>query len=60
MQREVYDLKLVLHLRVQRNPPGSSEDAFSQLDRHSSAIKAALDLYKGTHAARTHPVCSGC
>ena len=60
MQREVYDLKLVLHLQVQRNSPGSVKDTFSQLDRHSAAIKAAFDLYKGTHATRTHPVCSGC
>jgi len=60
MQREVYDLKLVLHLQVQRNSPASSEDAFSQLDRHSATITAALELYKGIHAARTHPVCSGC
>src|SRR5499433_4072711 len=59
MQREAYDLKLALHLQVQRNSPASVNDTLSQLDRHSAAIKAALDLYKGTHAARTHPVLFG-
>lgn len=59
MQREAYDLKLALHLHVQRNSPASVKDTFSQLDRHSAAIKAALDLYKGTHAARTHAVLFG-
>src|SRR5262249_21238341 len=59
MQREAYDLKLALHLQVQRNSPASVNDTLSQLDRHSAAIKAALDLYKGTHAARTHAVLFG-
>jgi signal transduction histidine kinase len=56
MQREVYDLKLALHLHVKRNSPDSIKDTISRLDRHSTALKAALELYNGTHAARTHPI----
>src|SRR5262249_48631964 len=59
MQREAYDLKLALHLHVQRTSPAPVKNPSTHLDRHSAAIKAALDLYKGTHAARTHAVLFG-
>src|SRR5574341_484309 len=59
MQQEAYDLKLALHLPVERNSPDSLKDTITRIDRHTMAIKSDLDLYKGTHAARTHPVLYG-
>ena len=59
MQREAYELKLALHLPVERRSPDSIKDTISRLERQSTAIKATLDLYTGTHAARTHPILYG-
>jgi signal transduction histidine kinase len=59
MRREVYDLNLALHLYVEHKSPDSIKETISRLDRHSTAIRAALDLYTGTHAARTHPILYG-
>src|SRR5687768_7623473 len=49
MRREAYDVKLALH------SPLHTEIA-RQLGHHASQLTSALNLYKGTHAARTHPI----
>jgi signal transduction histidine kinase len=59
MQREAYDLKLALHLPVERNSPDSLRATINRIDRHTMGIKSDLDLYKRMHAARTHPVLYG-
>jgi len=59
MQREAYDLKLALHLYLERNSPDSIQETITQIDHHHATIQTALDLYNGTHAARTHPVLYG-
>ena len=58
MRREAYDLKFTLHLyEDHRSQP--REDLAARLDRHTAAIRAALAVYKETHAARTHPILYG-
>jgi signal transduction histidine kinase len=59
MQRDAYDLKLALHLHVERESPDSLAGTLAELDRHTTDILKALDLYKRTHAARTHPILYG-
>ncbi len=59
MQREAYDLKLALHLNIEHNSPDSLKDTITRFDHHSTAIKVALDLYNGTHTARTNPILNG-
>jgi signal transduction histidine kinase len=55
MRREAYDLKLALHLYPQRHSPDQTE-TIARLERHTTELTRALALYKGTHAARTHPI----
>lgn len=52
MRREAYDVKLALH---SPNPTG----IVARLAQHTSQLTGALNLYKGTHAARTHPILYG-
>ncbi len=52
MRREAYDVKLALH------SPNHMEMA-ARLAQHTSQLTSALNLYKGTHAARTHPILYG-
>jgi signal transduction histidine kinase len=59
VRHEAYDLKLALHLHSEHHSPDSMRDTVAQFDRHTAAITSALDLYKDTHAARTHPVLYG-
>jgi signal transduction histidine kinase len=59
MQRDAYDLKLALHLHVERNSSGSLADTLAEIDRHTADILNALNLYRRTHAARTHPILYG-
>src|SRR4029078_12034904 len=58
MRREAYDLKLTLHLY---DAPRSTrmDTITARFDRHTDAIRSALDVYKNTHAARTHPILYG-
>ena len=55
MQREAYDVKLALHT-LDRHVATESSELSARLDRDLSELGRALTLYKGTHAARTHPV----
>ena len=55
MRREAYDIKLALHTSDQRTT-SEPRDLSAHLERHLSELSRTLTLYKGTHAARTHPV----
>jgi signal transduction histidine kinase len=57
MRREAYDLKLTLHLYADHR--SSTENLAARMNRHTDAIRRTLDLYKNTHAARTHPILYG-
>lgn len=56
MQRESSEMNLAYHLFLERKPPLRLEEAVERLNVHTAAIKKALDLYRSTHAARTHPI----
>ena len=58
MRREAYDLKLTLHL-YDDHRSSLRQTIAPRFDRHVEAIQSALDLYKDTHAARTHPILYG-
>jgi signal transduction histidine kinase len=58
MRREAYDMKLGLQSLDIRSSSQTS-DLTARLEPHTSNLKRALDVYKGTHAARTHPVLYG-
>jgi signal transduction histidine kinase len=58
MRQEAYDVKLALH----SSQPRSASDAEAlkaNLQQHVSELRRTLAFYKGTHAARTHPVLYG-
>jgi signal transduction histidine kinase len=58
MRREAYDLKITLHLSDDHRS-ARTENMAARFERHIDAIRNALDVYKKTHAARTHPVLYG-
>jgi len=58
MRREAFDIKLALHTFDQRTT-SEAKDLSARLQRHLSELSQTLTLYKGTHAARTHPVLYG-
>ena len=53
MRREAYEMKLALHALDERS---EASKLSAHLERHLSELSRALTLYKGTHAANTHPV----
>ena len=58
MRREAYDVKLALH-SSDRHSASQSRELSARLERHTSELSRTLSFYKGTHAARTHPVLYG-
>jgi signal transduction histidine kinase len=56
MQRRAFELNLAL--RALADSPDRAERAarLRSLDRIEAAVRESLDLYRRTHAARTHPV----
>ncbi len=56
MQRETSEMKLAYRVFLERKPSGDLEKIVGQLNAHAAAIKKSLDLYRSTHAARTHPI----
>jgi signal transduction histidine kinase len=58
MRREAFDLKFTLHLSEDHGSD-RPQNVIARLDRHSTAISSALELYRNTHAARTHPILYG-
>jgi signal transduction histidine kinase len=60
MQRSAYEMNLALHLFLEQAPNRSNPaGTLSELNRHADQIRSALDLYRSTHAARTHPILFG-
>ncbi|MCC2642775.1 MAG: putative Sensor histidine kinase [Nitrospira sp.] len=62
MQRSVYEMDLVLHLFLEQGGTVDKVDAdetLTQLSRHAGQLRGLLDLYRSTHAARTHPILFG-
>ena len=57
MRREAYDIKLALH--TDQRIISEASDLSARLEGHLSELSQTLTLYKGTHAARTHPVLYG-
>ena len=53
MRREAYDMKLALLTADERSDANARS---APLEPHLSELNRALTFYKGTHAARTHPV----
>ncbi|HKT33631.1 MAG TPA: ATP-binding protein [Nitrospira sp.] len=53
MRRETYDMQLAWHASNERI---RASELNARLDRHLSELSRTLTLYKGTHAAKTHPV----
>jgi signal transduction histidine kinase len=58
MRREASDITLALHTS-DRGTVSTSAKLSARLDRDLSELNRALTFYKGTHAARTHPVLYG-
>ncbi|MBI4001363.1 MAG: hypothetical protein HY348_06235, partial [Nitrospira defluvii] len=59
MQRSAYEMNLTLHLFLEQAGKANAIDTLAQLNRHADQIRSALDLYRSTHAARTHPILFG-
>ncbi|MCE7977490.1 MAG: sensor histidine kinase [Nitrospira sp. NTP1] len=56
MQRSAYDMNLTLHLFLEQMTRTGADDALAHLTGHADAIRQSLQLYRSTHAARTHPI----
>lgn len=59
MQRSAYEMNLTLHLFLEQVTKTSAEDALARLRTHADSIRQSLQLYRSTHAARTHPILLG-
>ncbi len=56
MQRETSEMNLAYRVFLEGKSSGDLEEVIGRLNKHAAAIKEALDLYRSTHAARTHPI----
>ena len=59
MQRSAYEMNLTLHLFLEQITKADAADTLARLSRHAEQIRSSLDLYRSTHAARTHPILLG-
>ncbi|MCS6317076.1 MAG: hypothetical protein H8K05_04730 [Nitrospira sp.] len=59
MQRSAYEMNLSLHLFLEQINKADPTDTLARLSRHAEQIRNSLDLYRSTHAARTHPILLG-
>lgn len=59
MQRSAYEMNLALHLFLEQATKHHPASTLAELNRHADQIRSALDLYRSTHAARTHPILFG-
>ncbi|MFZ1504822.1 MAG: HAMP domain-containing protein, partial [Nitrospira sp.] len=59
MQRSAYEMNLTLHLFLEQITKADAADTLARLSRHAEQIRNSLDLYRSTHAARTHPILLG-
>ncbi len=59
MQRSAYDMNLTLHLFLEQVTKAGTDEVLARLTSHADAIRQSLQLYRSTHAARTHPILLG-
>ncbi|MBX3345223.1 MAG: HAMP domain-containing protein [Nitrospira sp.] len=59
MQRSAYEMNLTLHLFLEQVTKTGTDEVLARLNAHADAIRQSLQLYRSTHAARTHPVLLG-
>ncbi len=59
MQRSVYEMDLTLLTLEQRHTGTDADQALSRLTAQDDRLRQLLDLYRSTHAARTHPILFG-
>ena len=59
MQRSAYDMNLRLHLFLEQVTKSGVDETLARLTSHADAIRQSLQLYRSTHAARTHPILLG-
>ncbi|MDP9132771.1 MAG: ATP-binding protein [Nitrospirota bacterium] len=59
MQRSAYEMNVTLHLFLEQATKADAIDTLARLNRYAGQIRSSLDLYRSTHAARTHPILFG-
>ena len=59
MQRSVYEMDLTLRSLEQRGKGADTDKAVSRLTAQDERLRRLLELYRSTHAARTHPILFG-
>ena len=59
MQRSVYEMDMALSSLEQRSKETDVDQAISRLAAQDERLRRLLELYRSTHAARTHPVLFG-
>ena len=59
MQRSVYEMDLTLRSLEQRGKGADTDQAISRLAAQDERLRRLLELYRSTHAARTHPILFG-
>lgn len=59
MQRSAYEMNLSLHIFLEQVTKTGADDTLARLTRHTDEIRQSLQLYRSTHAARTHPILLG-
>lgn len=59
MQRSAYEMNLILRLLFERSNDADRAADLVRLNRQADEIRSSLDLYRSTHAARTHPILFG-
>ncbi|MCS6326630.1 MAG: HAMP domain-containing protein, partial [Nitrospira sp.] len=59
MQRSAYEMNLTLHLFLEQVTKTGTDEVLARLTTHADAIRHSLQLYRSTHAARTHPILLG-
>lgn len=59
MQRTVYEMDLALHRSMDQRDTDKTGQALAQLTAHADRLHSSLEVYRSTHAARTHPILFG-
>ena len=59
MQRSVYEMDLTLRSLEQPGKGEQNDQAVSRLAAQDERLRRLLELYRSTHAARTHPILFG-
>jgi len=56
MRRRAFEMNLTLHQFLENPSAGGRKDTLRRMDELAAEIGRALEFYRATHAARTHPV----